>query len=119
TGLLLSQSPIRSDYAAIARYTLPSGRPSTLYGSFTISWRVLKPFRAAITNEVPCGPYSGLLNVTMATAIIPRPMTATIARDNGIGTGQPSQVMFGESTCSAIGLSDKWLNTACRIGPTT
>ena len=36
----------------------------------------------------------------MATPIIARPMTATMARDSMIGTGQPSQVMFGESRCS-------------------
>ena len=55
----------------------------------------------------------------MAMPIIPTPMAATMASDSGIGTGQPSQVMFGYSTCSATGLSDRWLNTACRIGPTT
>src|SRR5215469_4023423 len=98
---------------------LLSGPRPLLVFSLLLLGAYLGLFAPRSWTESPRGPYSGLLNVTMATAIIPRPMAATIARDSGIGTGQPSQVMLGESTCSAIGLSDKWLNTACRIGPTT
>jgi len=64
-------------------------------------------------------PYSGLLNAAIATPIMASPITATIARDSGIGTGQPSQVTLGESTPIAAGFRDRWLNTAWRIGPTT
>ena len=63
--------------------------------------------------------YSGLLNVAMATAIMPRPMAATMPSDRAIGTVQPPQVMPGDSAWTAAGLSDKWSSTACRIGPTT
>ena len=46
-------------------------------------------------------------------------MTATMPRDSGIGTGQPAHVMLGESARTAAGNSDRWTNTACRMGPTT
>jgi len=63
--------------------------------------------------------YSGLLNVTMATAIMASPMTATIPRHTPIGTAQPPQVRPGTRACMADGGRSRWVNTACRMGYTT
>ena len=63
--------------------------------------------------------YSVLLNSAMATPSMPRPMTATRASDSQTGTGQPSQVMLGDSWEANSGLRLRCENTACRIGPTT
>jgi hypothetical protein len=71
-----------------------------------------------LLNPFP-GYYSGLLNVTMATPIMVRPITSTMVRDSHIGTTQPPQVIPGDSACMATGSRFRWLNTACRIGPTT
>ena len=63
--------------------------------------------------------YSVLLNSAMATPSMPRPMTATRASDSQTGTGQPSQVMLGDSREANSGPRLRCENTACRIGPTT
>ena len=63
--------------------------------------------------------YSVLRNSAMAMASMAAPIAATIARDRPTGTSQPSQVMPGLRTAVARGLSDRWLNTAWRIGATT
>ena len=63
--------------------------------------------------------YSGLLNVTMATAIMASPMTATIPRHTPIGTTQPPHVRPGDRACRADGGRLRWVNTACLMGYTT
>jgi hypothetical protein len=63
--------------------------------------------------------YSGLLNVTMATAIMTSPMTATIPRHRPIGTTQPPHVRPGDRACRAARGRPRWANTACLMGYTT
>ena len=62
--------------------------------------------------------YSVLRNSAMAMASMASPMAATMARDSPTGTTQPNQVMPGLRACTARGLTDRWSNTACRIGTT-
>ncbi len=63
-------------------------------------------------------PYSVLLNSAIAITVIPSPMTATMPSDSATGTGQPTQVMTGARCCSNTAGMLRWLNTACRMGPT-
>jgi hypothetical protein len=69
------------------------------------------PARAAV-------PYSVRRNCAMAIPSMDRPITATIPSDSHSGTSQPTQVTPGASACSAAGLTERWLNTARRIGST-
>ena len=67
---------------------------------------------ASWQKPVPGDNYSVLLNSAIATAIITRPMTATMPSDSHSGTAQPAQVMLGRQ----VSVEDRRGSAATRSG---